>query len=78
MTSITQQKSDLKDIILRRIKRSIDKASLSTVKRVAIGACQRLAARMTLDELRQWNTSLTLNEARVDSILSEQPERTGE
>jgi hypothetical protein len=61
MTAITQQKANLKAIILRRIERKIDSGEVDA-KDVAMAAMRRIASDSTLKELRRWNESLTIGE----------------
>ena len=60
MTSITQRKADLKDIILRRIKNKLEANDIDYARGIALGACERLAASMTLNELQDWNLEMTM------------------
>ena len=60
MTSITQQKSDLRAIIHRRIETYLDE-NPDAAHRTAMGAIRRLSAKMTLSELEQWHQSLFMS-----------------
>jgi len=55
--SITQQKSDLRAIIHRKVEQYLT-AHPDAAHDVAMGATHRLSARMTLKELRDWHTAL--------------------
>lgn len=62
MPSITEQKFNLRGIIISRITGKMDAGDLLFARTTAIHACELLAAKMTLKELRQWNDSLTITE----------------
>lgn len=62
--SITQQKSDLRAIIHRMMERYIDENPEQT-RAIALAAVNRLSGKMTLKELREWHTALSI-EAMVD------------
>ena len=57
MPAITERKADLKAIIIKTIEKYLDEHPEAT-RRVAIGACRKLAGRMTLKELQNWNMVL--------------------
>ena len=57
MTSVTQQKSDLRSIIHKRIEEYLNEHP-EEVKDVAMGAIRRLSGRMTLQELKMWHQGL--------------------
>ena len=55
--SVTQRKSDLRDIIHRTIEMHLNEHP-DTAHDTAMGAIRRLSATMTLAELEQWHTAL--------------------
>ena len=55
--SITQRKSELRQIIHRRIGRHLTEHP-DAAHAVAMGAVRRLSATMTLKELEQWHAAL--------------------
>lgn len=59
--SITQQKSDLREIIHRRIADYIG-INPEEASNIAMGAIRRLSAKMTLKELQKWNTALSIRQ----------------
>lgn len=60
MPSNTQQKADMRAIILRRLERKLDESDPERRKSIALRACALLAGKMTLKELQDWNTLLTV------------------
>ena len=57
MTAITTRKSDLKHLILEAIEKHIE-VHPEEAKAITLGACTRLANRMTLAELKHWHSIL--------------------
>jgi len=55
--SITQQKSDLRAIIHRRIETYLDEHP-DDAREVAMGVVRHLSGKMTLKELQAWHTAL--------------------
>ena len=55
--SVTQQKSDLRQIIHGRIEQHLTEHP-EAAHTTAMGAIRRLSATMTLAELEQWHTAL--------------------
>lgn len=61
MASITQQKADLKDILLEHILRVYAEASEDEREQLVVGLAARLMAKMTLSELRAWNQKIAIS-----------------
>lgn len=57
--SITRRKSDLREIIHRKLERHIAEHPEEAAP-IAIGAICRLSGKMTLRELQEWHTALFL------------------
>ena len=55
--SVTQQKSDLRQIIHRKVEQHLNEHPETAIV-TAMGAIRRLSAKMTLAELEQWHTAL--------------------
>jgi hypothetical protein len=55
--SVTQQKSDLREIIHSKIEKRLTEHP-EEAQTVALAAVSRLCDRMTLEELRNWHTAL--------------------
>ena len=55
--SVTQQKSDLRQIIHRKVEQYLSEHPDIAIA-TAMGAIRRLSATMTLAELEQWHTAL--------------------
>ena len=58
--SVTQRKSDLRDIIHRMIEAHLNEHP-DSAHDVAMGAIRRLSATMTLGKLEDWHTALCLS-----------------
>ena len=55
--SVTQQKSDLREIIHRKVAQYLIEHP-EEAQSVALAAVSRLSAKMTLKELKDWHTAL--------------------
>lgn len=70
MASIAQQKSDMIEIIINQITQQLQREDKDYAVITAIAACQALADKMTLKDLKRWNTAMaiadTVGDQRVE------------
>lgn len=61
MSSVTQQKSDLRQIIHNKVEKYLDE-NPGSARDTAMGAIRRLSSKMTLKELKQWHRALFIRD----------------
>lgn len=63
MTSLTQQKADLREIIHKRVMESYEKeVAIDGARALIFGLLTRLTGRMTIRELQDWHFALYASE----------------